>query len=326
MIGKVFASLAALMCISIGLSSALATSSEFNVEVYAETPSGSGADGLTFDPATRVLYIGEDGSTVPTPIYCAQPGSIPIQATACCCPFLDPDTVLFDVDGSFSGIPNSVIVGGNGHISVACPVESCGQLCGISGNPQNLRFTSSGNIVYADVADSRVKSITRGCTVTALSPVISGGLAAPLAIDTADRIAVSSISGNIVVLSPPLYDSPNMCLSGRGTHVALAFGPGDILYAFDAGPNGNGEVLRIDIDDSCATTVLGVFNTTADATQLIFGPDRALYAAMHTEERVLRISLESPVPVTSTWSVALVVLTVLSVATLTIRGQHFKAA
>ena len=109
----------------------------FRVEVYAEVTDPTD---LTFDHA-GAFYVGRDnlgsggGSGDAVRIHRIGPGGFPVEewgATA----VDDPDTVAFDANGSISGVPGSVLVGGQvvgsraGRISAILPDQNVNNVFG----------------------------------------------------------------------------------------------------------------------------------------------------------------------------------------------------
>jgi len=109
-----------------------------------------------------------------------------------------------------------------------------------------------------------------------------------MVIDAADRVFQSSWTSSRICIVDPDTCSVVECVEfGGNGDCAVAFGPGGEVWGTDLYAACSGNLYRID-PQSCQETLMGEgFGVVPD---LAFGPDGALYASTHLEERVLRIA------------------------------------
>ena len=264
----------------------------FAVEDYAEVPD---AMNLTFD-STGTIYAGRDmafsggGALDPAKIHRIAPGGSPVREygeTA----IGDPDSVLFDADGTVSGQPGSVLVGGysgGGYIRAILPDESIQVVFGPSavlGNVEMMTFDRSGRLVFVN---NRVDGNFEIFTSDGEFPSLlfsESSLVGGIGIDSHNRIFTSTADKRIAIHEADGTLVDEAFYVGQGP-LQIGFGRGglwgDSLYAIDSGL---GELLRIN-EEGMAETI----GTGFDPVRMEFGPDGALYISDYTNDRILRIA------------------------------------
>ena len=223
----------------------------FNVSIFAELPSPTLMD---FAPNGE-LYVGHGDAS--GRIRRISPDGLTIVDFG---PLIeDPDAVLVDVNGTYSGTPLSVLVGGGAFIYAIAPDETMTTL--YSGSPT---FRNVGEMSFDSL--SRLLFVDLGQLATPQVAVSDGG-AFPvnlfnlplvpfnLAIATDDSIYTCGNYGTIKIHAPdgtPINESFVTNLGGR---VILEFGPGGawgtLLHFIDRSG------ILMTVDSSGNTTVLG---------------------------------------------------------------------
>lgn len=258
---------------------------------------------MTFDPATGTMYVGRGNSgsggseADPVKIHVVAPGGAPVAEygdTA----IPDPDSVLFDTDGSISGVAGSVLVGGRdgdeGALRAIHPDQTVGLIfhtgSGLT-NPNGMKFDSTGRVVIAD--NLGPVAFTTGGNPTELFDL--GGRNGTIAIDADDNIYTDGPGGVIRIhaadgslVNANFYTDPNPGPGG----FQLEFGPGDALWgdSLYGISRDSGELVRFDSLGNA--TVIGTgFGGPGEPSvgDLEFGPDGALYVSFFSGDEVVRI-------------------------------------
>lgn len=206
--------------------------------------------------------------------------------------FVDADAIAMDTDGRISGTPGTLIVG-CGYPSRIHGIKPDGSIVSlfdnIGSNPTQMRFDNNGRLLIVDPTSSAVFQISdNNPTMLFSTPTPSYSIA----VDGDNRIFTSDDVGKIRVYENDVL-SEFATLGSNGLtqyNLMMAFNSGDEfwgagLYVFN---NGTGNLLRFDSTGN--QTIIG---TGLDfiATDIIFGPDRALYIA-NTDGEILHITPE----------------------------------
>ncbi len=277
--------------------------SGYVAEVYAEVPHPIE---LAFAP-DGTLYTGREESPLPDEtadfvrIHRVGPGGAPVEEYGNV-PRWDPDSVAFDRDGTISGVPGSVLVGGGadtGLISAILPDQTVREILSSPfgpaslWNPSGMTFDSTGRL-YATQVNSGQLFVSDGelpHILFEMNVPFSG-----FAIDAQDNVYAAGRDGTIRIYGRDGGLLNAAFATGLGP-VNLAFGLGGgwgtDLYAL----NGEtGELKRIDPSGYITTIGTGFVIPPTFA----FGPDGALYVSEKGNNRVLRITpqpAEHPVTV-----------------------------
>lgn len=275
----------------------------FTVDVYASV---NGPNCLSFD-AVGNLYSGNGCPGLVPDIGSIYRIDAVTHAVSSYGPALyDPDAVAVDIGGVF-GSAGRVLVSGDSTSSGSGP----GYLAGINAdgtadtlvttddwvNAQCMRFDSSGRLILADWAhqdDPRVFSVGASGHTLLISPPAR---AISMAIGANDSIYLAETDGTILV-----YDSAGAAINGPSAPLAAGLDPmGGYFLPIDCGRGGvwgsNTYVISggnlVSIDASGAQQTLGSgFGTCTD---LLFGPDNAMYVADSTANEIYRIVPEPTV-------------------------------
>lgn len=204
----------------------------------------------------------------------------------------DPDSVLFDAMGTISGVPGSVLVGGqlvgstSGKISAILPDGSVRTIVGPSttlGNVSYMMFDSFGRLLFRNAnTNNLLVHDASGTRLLLTSPVVFTGLAT----DEQGRIFLAGSDGVVRVYASDGTLINNSFATGLGPLTRLAFGRGgswgSLLYA-----------LRTDTGVLHSINALGqatVIATGFNPRYFAFGPDGALYVSEFQNDRILRIA------------------------------------
>jgi hypothetical protein len=238
----------------------------------------------------------------------------------------DPDGVLVDATGAFSGEPAAVLVcqgdvsPQQGSVLAILADQSIETVFGpltTLQNPNQMVFDSTGALLVSSSSPQvGVHRATPGGSLSLFidtSPLTAG----EIAVDGAGRLFVFLGNGSVSVYDAAGVLETGGFTSGLGTYAALAFGPGGEfgtdLYATEYD---TGELVRIDAQGM--QTVVGTgFTTPYD---LAFGPDGALYVSEFGLDRVVRIVSAAPTTttVTTTSTTTAVPTTTLATTTTTV--------
>jgi len=270
-------------CLPILISLPLSSSAGLSMQTYAGISGVAGVNQLSFD-SSGALFAGVDSAGGPTAaikIVRIGWGGSPVAGYGAN-PLDDPDAVVVDRTGVFSGTAGSVLVGGQGStgISVILPNETITQLISSAGNPEVFALDSNNRLLILQPTGQ--VQVSTGSTPTSLInlPTTSFGME----VDSADNIYVRSDDGII-----RKYSSDGTLLNGSlatgmdTTYSAcgLAMDPsGTDLYTISGK-----DLLKIDPVLGTMDNLGGNFGRSPD---LVFGPDNALYVSCATG--VLRVT------------------------------------
>lgn len=265
----------------------------------------AGPFGLAFAPSGD-LYVGMDvpgSGEPPLKILRIDVGGTPVEGLPVenyeygDTPVYDPDTVIFDATGRFSGTPGSVLVGCGfpGRIWAIHPDETVHPLC--EGwpimNPHKMALDNTGRLLISDETAQKIYVSDAGCPTTVFA---AGHYFSGITVDsdnhvftrTGDTIRIYASDGTLLddAFATGLQNPSVTC---------LAFGPaavwGTDVYTISAGEL-RGYDAVFDSPSYGQYTVLGTgFDSARD---MAFGPDGALYVSVE-EDTIFRIIPEPPV-------------------------------
>jgi hypothetical protein len=267
----------------------------FDVEVYAEVTDPME---LSFGPDGS-LYVGREnsgsggGNRDAVKVHRVAPGGREVEELGVVA-ISDPDTVLFDADGSFTGVPGSLLVGGLtgatgfvGQISVIRPdgtVETVFNSSTVLGNVSSMAYDTTGRLVFFNASANQVL-VSDG---EFPEPLFSTVPASRIAIDGQNRIFTSGNDGVIRIHASDGTLIDDAFATGLGTAPKITFGPGGIwgrdLYCIVPDTE---ELLRIDASGNVTVVATGMSGFKYD---LKFGPDGSLYVSDRDDDRILRIA------------------------------------
>lgn len=270
----------------------------YSVSVYATAPLPVR---LAFD-AGGTLYVGNGSSSAGgAPITRVAPGG---GAGSPYGPAIfDPDSVLVDTTGALSGVAGAVLVGGSsssvagaGVITAIRPDQTTFSAVGPSSlmaNPGRLAFDAAGRLLISDFGDGdpAKRAIFAATSSTLVRLFVEGGGAAPdsVTVSSSNQIYTGASDGVIRIHDAAGALLNGSFISGVGAFPLLEFGHSG------AGFDGSLVVLNVEsgtlmrLDASGSPTVIGS-GFASDSTDLMFGPDGALYVAQLSAGNVLRIA------------------------------------
>lgn len=280
----------------------------FVVETYAHVTDPMM---FSFSPSGE-LYTGRDawgsggGAADPARVARIGAGGNPVSDLSPLIP--DPDAVLYDATGAFTGVAGSILVGGSvpgsrGALYAIRPNGTFQTLVNNSTafrNPNDFAVDSFGRAVFADHHGRDVKAFN-GMTVTRLFGLSAEGFG--IAVDPSNGdIYATSIDGVMSVHSATgVLIDPEFAI-GLGEWPTLAIEPAHSIFRTVGGGGihrsldtvvysiANGQLLRL--TDDAPPEVLGWgFDNVYD---LAFGGDGALYISDFYGDRVLRIVTPEP--------------------------------
>jgi hypothetical protein len=262
----------------------------YTVETYANV---SGPTEMTFSPS-GTMYVGQDVGHLgghpwdPARIQRVGIGGAPVEDYGA--EISDPDAVIFDATGLFSGTAGSILVGGSidtngqGFVSAILPDQSIISIWGpttVFKNPTKMSYDTVGNLIFTDPTARKILKSGGSFpqVLHTLSYPVDG-----LAVDSLDRIYTHSQSDGIIRMYDAEGEHTFATLSGSGSAGTLAFGPGGwwgtSLYAISGG-------ILTSIDADGNTTAIG--SGFDEAHDIAFGPDGAMYVSMLGDDVVFRI-------------------------------------
>lgn len=223
-------------------------------------------------------------------------------------PVPDPDGVVVDGNGRFSGIPGSILVAGSdnvgGFVTAVRPDQSVSMVFGATGdflNPSPLKFDRRGNLLFSDFSFPDRAGVWRASSPSIrpqrfiVLPQNSSAMSFSVDLDNniwvVDRLGVLrqySEAGNL------LRDQVATGMDG----VLIEFPPpvfGTNLWVLQ-----KGNLMELNL----ATGVKALLMTglPAAATDIVAGPGQSLYVADFDNDQILRISRPDPGFFTATFS------------------------
>jgi hypothetical protein len=269
----------------------------FNVETYASSVTGPVY--LSFAP-DGTLYCGRDpsptGSGTPQLLTRIGIGGAPVTTWGTA-PTLDPDPVVFDVEGMVSGVPGSVLTGGikifpnTGSISAVRPDQGVVELWVSTQwtNPSEMKFDHLGRLIFVDQASRALWVSNAGEPPSLLTQFPVGIQPSHLAIAPDNRLFVADLDGRIHIVDEggTVLQSPFATLPARSSiEFGVGAGFGTDLYALTV-PGGT--LYRVAGNGSFAQVGTGFTGFPVD---LAFGPDGRLYLSHLSGGRVSVLSAE----------------------------------
>lgn len=266
--------------------------------------------GLDFAP-DGTLYVGRDltfsggDSTTPTKIFKVDAGGGTFAEFGNAV-IDDPDEVLVDVNGLYSGTPGSVLVAGKigfagaGFIKAIAPDGTITTLVQTASTDINVNGLGimSDNTLVAGALEGDYFTFNTG--TNQLDPFFNmGNSTGNVAIDGQDRIyamvGVLGTSPGDIRRYDPNTNNIDVFASGFTVTPAaslITFGPGDAfwgsdMYTYD---RGTGDLLRI--NSLGVATVIGSGFDQGFVADLEFGPDGALYVSLFQDNQVIRFAPE----------------------------------
>ncbi|MGC8990285.1 MAG: hypothetical protein ACP5MD_09210, partial [Verrucomicrobiia bacterium] len=212
---------------------------------------------LSFAP-DGTLFVGRDNSGSggdyddAAKIHRVAPGGLPVEEYGNAA-ITDPDAVVYDADGSASGIAGAVIVAGHefnslsGKIVAIRPDQTITTLYGPTAftfNPNVFTHDLNGRLVFSDDEGGKVWTMTNG------QPSVLFNLAGALhlAADAQNRLVVG-VSGTQTLR---LYTAAGLLITNNFATVAadspLARGPGGFWGTGVFCVNTNGDLLSLDLN------------------------------------------------------------------------------
>ncbi|MCH8479416.1 MAG: hypothetical protein LAT56_15955 [Wenzhouxiangella sp.] len=270
----------------------------FTVSTYAEPVTGPVF--LAFAP-DGTLYAGRDTSPPGGSIAAAfltriGPGGAPVENYGnTMTP--DPDPVVVDVLGIVSGVPGSVLTGGNsvsptrGSISAIRPDQSVVELWTSTQwtNPSEMKFDRQGRLLFADVGSRQVWISTSGEAPTVFATLPNSRTAFHLAIAPDGRVFVGDGNGRIseYAANGTLL---NVAYAEFSSRVALDFGRGcgfgrDLWVLRQS----TGTLHRVTAPGQIIDVGSGFTDFPYDIS---FGPAAKLYMSHYTGARISRIEAD----------------------------------
>lgn len=256
---------------------------------------------IAFDPASSDLFVGRDAtgsgglSSDVVRIHRISNGGFPVVEFGDS-GISDPDAVLVDSTGGFSGVAGSVLVAGRfagastntGQIVAIRPDGTVTQLLTstLFTNAADIAFDSIGRLLLVDNDGDKLLAIN-GTSVEVLFSLPPDALAVEVASD--GRIYTGAGDGTIRIHNNDGSLIDGSFITGLTKARPFTFGLGgsfgNDLYLVD-----NGNLIRF--DSSGTPTVLG--SGLGDIRDIEFSPDgSALFLSDFQNDRILRIT---PVP------------------------------
>jgi hypothetical protein len=206
-------------------------------------------------------------------------------------PIYDPDGVLFDANGTITGVAGSVMVfgggpGPNGFIEVIRPDQSIFNLVTAFalGNPASQVFEPGGNsLITTDQENGFVNRVTAGGVVTTIATLSNGSAFGATVDPNTGDIFVNGTDGVV-----RHFDSAGNLLNGN-FFSGLNF---NAFLFWGSGMFGNQLMIK---NGSTIMTVDGLGNATTVGTgwdtigAMTIGPDGYLYISEFNNDRVMRV-------------------------------------
>ncbi|HNQ90169.1 MAG TPA: hypothetical protein PKM73_16245 [Verrucomicrobiota bacterium] len=250
---------------------------------------------LSFAP-DGTLFVGRDNTgsggdwTDAVKIHRIGPGGSPVEEYGASA-ITDPDAVVYDADGSASGIPGAVIVAGtqlnssNGKIVTIRPDQTITTLYGPTAfafNPNVFAYDVNGRLLASDDLGGKVWTLESGVPQV----LFSMPDAVHLAVDTLNRIVIGAADKSTLRLYGPEGVLITNAFANVTTNSPLARGPGGFWGSGVFGVATNGTLLSLDTNGVATAFGTGFGNPWAIA----FGPDDALYVSEFKSDLIWRIA------------------------------------
>lgn len=265
----------------------------FDVQVYAQV-----TDPIRIDFAPDgSIYCGRDntgsggGNSDALRLYRVGPCAVDVTLFSNTA-ITDPDTVVFDTTGSYTGIANSVVVGSfisgsSGRLTAVRPDGSITSVYNgtLVSNPADMLFNAAGKLIVCDANANRVVRFDTINTTTVLFSHVGVIL---LSADPAGNLYTMSTAGAIqshtstgTVLNATLAN-----ISGSA-NAGMAFGPDASSFSNNLYVVRNGNLYKV--------TTAGVVTTigtgfSVDCTDIAFGPDKAMYISSFGTDKIIRVA------------------------------------
>lgn len=218
----------------------------------------------------------------------------------------DPDAVLFDASGAVSGVPGSVLVGGNAITAIRPDQSAVVLFSGAAGfnNVGDLAFDRNGRLLFTDNGNGdpgrRAVLAVEGGVLSQLFIEVGGQAPDSIAISASNQIYTSRSDGGISIHAADgsLVNASFITALNPSPAIAFASGGafGDQLHALDAV---TGVLWRFDAAGQ--GTVVGT-GFSPNSTEIAFGPDGALYVGDFDNHLILRVAA---VPEPGSWGLML---------------------
>ncbi len=258
--------------------------------------------GLDFD-SSGILYVGRDnvgsggGNGDAVRIHRIGLGGLSVTEYGNSA-IIDPDALIVDRNGVF-GTPGDILVGGQisnsegGQISAIHPNQVVDLVFGMTTvfhNPSQFAFDSQQRLLFTNSPNPGTSLsgvyLTTGPGDFPSALFTTSARVGGIAVDSTDRIFVSTIDGRIEVHESDGTLIDNNFVTGLGTGNFLAIGQFGSATTDLFTTNSIGELLRIDLSGNVSLIGSGFDG----ARGIAFGPDGAMYVSEFNNDRVLRIS------------------------------------
>ncbi len=230
-----------------------------------------------------VLYAGRQGGTR---IHRIGAGGAPVEEFG---PSqADPDAVLVDTHGRISGVPQAVLVGGDGILAAIFKDQSSRVIFSAGfDDVDDMQFDRTGRLVFSDDLPQVLVSSGGAPTVLFATPSRPGSIA----IDDDNRIFVALADGTIRIHNADGSLADAAFASGlAGFDTYLAFGPGAGGFGKQLYVLNGADLLRFDRHGRSTKIGSGFAVGPASGTGFVFGPDHALYVSEYARNRIVRVA------------------------------------